>query len=319
MKRRILAACAVLTVAGTVAATDLNIDIRSGGLNVVDVAPGATVAYTITGTLSDSASLGLAMFAIDLSYSGGSLSQAATPATNPMKNFAPPLGMSNPAGYGGTLVNGVLRQLGGAQNTINNAVAPVPTGTVITNVAQPGSPVVLAQGVVVAPSLPGTYTLTSQNLFANVIRQGETGDPFWHVDACGQGTNGGLTIRVGALKPGRVVTHVHHPISLAIDAGTRNAGQRYMLLGSISGTAPGTLLENGVHVPLNSDAYFRFTDQHTNSALLAHSFGVLDEHGRASATFTPDDRFLNMTVNHAFVVLGPTKFVSEAESCQVVP
>jgi hypothetical protein len=319
MKRTILAACAAAAMASAASATNLNIDIRSGGLSLVDVSPGTSVAYTITGTLSDNTSLGLAMFSIDLTYTGGALSQAMAPNTNPMMNFAPPLGMSNPAGYGGTPVNGVLRQLGGAQNTINNAVAPVPTGTVITNVAQPGSPVVLAQGVVVAPDLAGTYTLTAQNLFANVIRQGETGTPFWHVDACAAGTNGALTIRVGALKPNQQIVHVHHPMSMGINAGPRNAGRRYLLLGSISGTAPGTTLENGLHVPLNADAYFRFTAQHAGSDILSHSFGVLDEHGRAQATFTPDDRFLNMTVNHAFVVLGPTKFVSEAESCQVVP
>jgi hypothetical protein len=320
MKRRILAAAlATFSAAGIAAATDLNINIRSGGLNVVDVPPRATVAYTITGTLSDSASLGLAMFSLDLTYSGGALAQAANPTSDPMQRFASPQGMTNPAGFGGTLSAGKLLQVGGAQNTINNTLAPKPNGMVLTNVAQPSSPAVLAQGTVVAPSAPGVYTLTANHLFANVIRTGETGTPFWHVDACGAGTNQGLTIRVGALHPGHVTVPVHHPLALNVDAGVENAGRRYMLLGSVSGTAPGTTIESGVHVPLNADEYLRFTEQNPNSAILAHSFGVLDEHGRASATFTPDARFVDKTVNHAFVVLGPTRLVIEAQACQVVP
>ena len=320
MNTRILAgAWAALAVAGSAAATDLNITIQSGAQNVIDVAPGASVAYTITGTLSDSASLGLAMFSLDLTYSGGALSQAANPTSDPMQRFASPQGMTNPAGFGGTLSAGKLLQVGGAQNTINNTLAPKPVGAVLTNVAQPSSPAALVQGVVVAPSVPGIYTLSASHLFANVIRAGETGTPFWHVDACGAGTNQNLTIRVGALHPGRVTVPVHHALSLDIDAGVENAGRRYMLLGSVSGTAPGTMLANGVRVPLNADAYLRFTQENPSSAILAHSFGVLDAHGRASATFTPDARFVGKTVNHAFVVLGPTKFVSETQACQVVP
>jgi hypothetical protein len=319
MKRRILAACAVLTVVGTAMATNLNVDIRSSGMSLVDVAPGATVTYTISGVLSDNTSLGLAMFTLDLSYSGGPMTQPSAPGTNPMKNFAVPFGVNNPAGYGGTLTAGQLRGVGGAQNTIRNTFAPIPTGTVITNVAQPGSPVVLLTGSVVAPAVPGIYTVTANGLMANVIRAGETGTPFWHVDACNPGTNSGLSIRVGALHPGRVVTTVHHALALQIDAGVKNAGMRYVMLGSMSGTEPGTLLDDGARVPLKSDAYFAFTQSQPNSAILAHSFGILDANGRATATFTPDGRFANTTVNHAFVVLGPSKFVSEPQSCQVLP
>ena len=37
-----------------------------------------------------------------------------------MSAFAPPDGLSNPAGYGGTLIGDAYVQVGGAQNTINN-------------------------------------------------------------------------------------------------------------------------------------------------------------------------------------------------------
>jgi hypothetical protein len=321
MKSWIYTACASLAVASAAAATDLNLDIRANGVHLIDVGPGQTVTYTVTGTLNDNASLGLAMFCFDLTYTGGNLTQAQTPTTDPMKRFAVPEGVNNPAGYGGTLVLGQLQQVGGAQNTINNTFAPIPNGTVLTNVAQPSSPAVLAQGTIKAPDFPGTYTLTAGHLFANVIRQGETGTPFWHVDPCGAGTNQQLLVRVGAIHPDPVRSplFVHHSQTLRLNAGARNAGRRYILLGSISGTSPGTVFENGATLPLNSDAYFSFTRSQPNSPILSNSFGVLDENGRATAIFTPDARFANKTVSHAFLVLGPSKFVSEAETCVVFP
>jgi hypothetical protein len=319
MKSRILAAMGgALIAVGSASATDLNLNIQSGTANFIDVGPGARVSYTITGTLSDSASLGLAMFSLDLTFTGGALTHAANPTSDPMVRFSSPQGMTNPAGFGGTPIAGKLVQVGGAQNTINNTLAPKPNGTVLTNVAQPSSPAVLVTGLVTAPNIPGIYTLSASNLFANVIRQGETGAPFWHVDACGAGSNQNLTIRVGALHPSRHSVSVHHSLAIDLDAGVSNAGRRYILIGSISGTTPGTALASGVHVPLNADAYLRFTQDNPNSPILAHSSGVLDEHGRATATFTPDDRFIGVTVNHAFVVMGQTPYVSEAEACQVV-
>jgi CxxC motif-containing protein (DUF1111 family) len=209
VKNLCVSTCAWLVLASAAGATDLNLSIRSGGANVIDVAPGAIVSYAVIGTLSDDASLGLAMFSFDLAYSGGALDQAQTPTSDPMKRFASPEGFSNPAGFGGTPHGGMLLQVGGAQNTIDNTLAPTPIGIVRTNVAQPGAPVVLVQGTVVAPSAPGFYTVSASHLFANVIRAGETGVPFSRVDACGEGTNDALTIRVGVLKPGDVTGHVH--------------------------------------------------------------------------------------------------------------
>ena len=48
---------------------------------------------------------------------------------------------------------------------------------VITGVGLPGSPARLITGSLTAPYALGTYTLTPSNLFANVIRLGQTGVP----------------------------------------------------------------------------------------------------------------------------------------------
>ena len=147
--------------------------------------------------MSDNANEGLALFAFDLEWSGGPLAPAATPVTHPMLDFARPLGLENPAGFGGTPSGGRLLQVGGAQNTINNTFAPFPGGGVVTGVAWPGQPVVLATGKLTAPVTPGTYSLVASNLVANVIRQGETGDPFWRVVKAAPGTFTSLVVQVG--------------------------------------------------------------------------------------------------------------------------
>jgi CxxC motif-containing protein (DUF1111 family) len=205
MKVEILPAFAVLGLVSVAHATDLNLDIQAGGSNTISVGPGQVVSYTVSGVLSDGASQGLAMFSFDLEFSGGALPPAQTPTTDPIARFVTPMGFSNPSGFGGTPLDGVLRQVGGAQNTIQNTLATIPIGAVLTNVAQPNAPVVLARGVLSAPNVPGNYTLSASGLFANVIRQGETGTPFWRVDPCGAGSQHSLTLHVAALKPQHVM------------------------------------------------------------------------------------------------------------------
>lgn len=183
-------------------AANLNLRLQSGGISFVTVAPGAVVPWTLVGELSDNANEGLALFSVDLSWSGGVLSPAAAPASSPMLNFARPAGVNNPAGFGGTPSAGKLVQVGGAQNTIASSFAPYPIGTVITGVAWPGQPVGLATGQLTAPSQPGTYSLSASNLVANVIRQGETGTPFWHVDKAGPGNMTFLIVQVTSEAPG---------------------------------------------------------------------------------------------------------------------
>ena len=136
------------------------------------------------------------MFTFDLSFDGGDLAQANNPASGMMLNFASPLGLNNPAGFGGTPVDGDLLQVGGAQNTINNAFAPQPSGMVMTGVALPGAPEVLLTGALVAPTAPGVYTLAVSDVMANVLDANTTGFPFWEVDAAEGGILTQLTLTV---------------------------------------------------------------------------------------------------------------------------
>jgi hypothetical protein len=188
-----------LTCTATVA-SDLNLSVLSGGSSVVEVGPGDAVSYEVIGVLSDDANEGLAGAVFDLAFSGGDLMPADTPVEpSPMAAFVIPDGITNPAGYGGTLIDGDLVQVCGAQNTINNNVenAPFPIGEVITGVASPSSPEVLVTGSLTAPMEVGTYTLSASGIVVTVIREGETGDgEFWATEMAGEGAITQLTITV---------------------------------------------------------------------------------------------------------------------------
>ena len=196
-------AAVIFGAAASAFATSLNVRVQSGGSSAVTVPPGATVNWAVVGELSDNLNAGLALFSVDLAWTGGPLSPAANPTAGPMVNFNRPAGLTNPAGFGGTVVGGQLRQVGGAQNTIKNTFAPYPMGIVVTGVAAAGAPVTLAAGQLTAPVAPGTYTLSPSGLVANVIRQGETGTPFWHVDRANAGSVQSLVVQVSPPVTGR--------------------------------------------------------------------------------------------------------------------
>ena len=113
--------------------------------------------------------------------------------------------------------------------------------------------------------------------------------------------------------------------TLFLDAGEEHAGKLFRVLGSVSGTSPGTPLLNAV-LPLNQDFYFDFTLAHPNTLPLEHSIGFLDApSGTDTAGFRvlpnspPSYAFL--TLHHAFFVLegGAVDLVSNPAGLQLLP
>ena len=322
MKSMWFTSAAMALCIGAAQASDLNVSVRTtSGQSLIRIAPGGAVPYVIQGELSNASSGGLAMFALDLSFTGGALAQAATPTVMPMLSFTAPMGFVNPAGYGGTLSNGHLLQIGGAQNTIHNTIAPTPNGAVTQNVAQPGAPVILAAGVLNAPYHVGDFTLDASNVLANVLLPGQTGVPFWKVEQAGPGALSSLTVRVQSIRAMSSLplsASAQDSVGFSISAGPANAGRTYIMLGSLAGTSPGLSLPGGMTLPLTEDRYTQYTQHVPNSPVLSNSMGVLDAAGHATVTFHPIQRFEGHTVWHAFYLVGPTDFVSEAVSVQVV-
>ncbi len=94
---------------------------------------------------------------------------------------------------------------------------------------------------------------------------------------------------------------------LSLDAGIAQRGRIYFLLGSLSGIRPGIRLGPGT-LPLNPDAYWRFTLAFPNSLMLQGSVGLLGPRGHAEARIAALSvlpRFLvGRRLDHAFLVLG---------------
>jgi hypothetical protein len=311
-------------LASPAAATDLNLSVEAGGGNAITVGPGDSVSWSVVGELGDSANEGLAFFVLDVQFDGGGLSAADSPSSSPMTSFDSPDGLTNPAGFGGTLDGGDLIQVGGAQNTINNSFAAVPVGAVTTGVAQPGFAEALVSGTLTAPIDPGTYTLSVTNVMANVIRQGEIGVPFWAVDAADIGAVTNLTVEVSAFSVDVPTASIGGLGSqtMFLDAGDANAGRTYYILGTFSGTDPGITLANGTNIPLNYDEYFQLLVDLPN-AIIAPQTGTLDFEGKATAVFTlppGTPAILNgITFQHAYLLLSPKNFASNVVDVTLVP
>ena len=94
--------------------------------------------------------------------------------------------------------------------------------------------------------------------------------------------------------------------NLALDAGLQHAGLPYVLLGGLTGTAPGFPVDQ-VFLALNVDSYTLLTLMAPNTPPLAGSAGSLDPQGTAAASFTLPvglpPSLLGTVLHHAYVVL----------------
>jgi len=213
MARAAVAVLVILIGGGNVAlATDLTMTVQARGFesSIITVGPGCGVDYRVTAELEDGENQGLAAIAFDLEYSGGALAPGDAPTELPMAAFAPPSGLSNPGGFGGTLEGGRLLQVGGGQNVVMHGqwscdadddcpgastcdtglctpISGLPVGEVVPDIGYPGAPVTVVTASVIAPSAPGVYELVVVNPTASVHEKGATGRRYWPTEAAGIG------------------------------------------------------------------------------------------------------------------------------------
>jgi hypothetical protein len=316
---------ALVATGSTALATDLNVVVHSGGQSQLTAKPGAVVPYAVTLELGDASTDGLAGFTFDLAFDGGALGAAVAPASGPTMSFRSPQGFSNPNGFAGTLINGELIQVGGAQNTLLNAFAPQPIGAVTIGVAQPGSSVLVISGTVQVPTEAGTFTLSARDVLANGIVAGQTPSSFYKVEELTAAVTD-LVITVPATLA-RDVANISLSSggvqNLTLDAGSKYAGAVFWVLGSASGTLPGFQARN-VLIPLNPDSYTNYTLTNINVGPLLPSLGVLDGQGKATASLAlpagASPGLVGLTAHHAYVLLTPNlEFASNSASVTLIP
>ncbi|MSR75606.1 MAG: hypothetical protein EXS14_09095 [Planctomycetes bacterium] len=302
--------------------TALNISVSSGSSSVVQTTPG-TLNYSVTAELSNTSNEGLAALVFDLVWSAGPIAQATPGASTTSLRI--PLGVNNPAGFGGTVSGNRLKQVGGAQNTINNTIGAYPNGAVVTMIAQTGAPLVVVTGSVNVPAAAGNYTLAIENVWCNVIRQGDLGVPFWNVDPAALGSITNLAVNCSLLSSATssISIAAGGAQNMTLTAGSSFGNTAYFVGGSTSGTSPGTVVSPSLVIPLNLDWYTDFTISYANSGILSNNLGTLSAAGSANITFSLPGNTLpaalaGLVISHAATGLPPN-FVSNAVNCVLTP
>ena len=112
-------------------------------------------------------------------------------------------------------------------------------------------------------------------------------------------------------------------VNFAINAGAANGNRAYVILGSITGTAPGTPLPGGeATLPLNWDLFTNVVIDFINSAMFSGFMGTLSPGGSAAPVFNtlgPIPGIQDITLSFACGLNGPWDFASNPISVEITP
>ena len=97
-----------------------------------------------------------------------------------------------------------------------------------------------------------------------------------------------------------------------LNAGLVHSGDLYLVLGSLSGTVPGTLVGPGKMLALNNDAYLMFTLLHPNTPPLANTLGTIPPLGIGTAALALPPglpvSLVGLTASHAYLIIETSPF-----------
>ncbi len=97
-------------------------------------------------------------------------------------------------------------------------------------------------------------------------------------------------------------------INFSLNGGAPNANRDYLLVGSLSGTEPGTLLPGGLAtIPLNRDWFTNYILARLNTAVFTDFDGTFDGAGNAAAQLNapPIPTWIGTTMHYAWAVKNP--------------
>jgi photosystem II stability/assembly factor-like uncharacterized protein len=112
-------------------------------------------------------------------------------------------------------------------------------------------------------------------------------------------------------------------VDLYLDAGAANGNRHYFILGSFSGTEPGTSLPGGATLPLNYDILTDLTLIYTNTFTFSDFNRTLDADGLATAQFNVpgpvSQSSVGTTIHFAYFLYYPMDYVSNPMGVEIVP
>jgi len=112
-------------------------------------------------------------------------------------------------------------------------------------------------------------------------------------------------------------------VNFTLDADTANGNRNYLLLGSVTGTSPGTLLPGGlVTIPLNRDWFTDYILARLNTAVFSNFWGTLDAAGEATASLNAPPLqpvWIGKILHFAYALNNPWDYASSAVAIEVVP
>jgi len=111
-------------------------------------------------------------------------------------------------------------------------------------------------------------------------------------------------------------------VDFELKAGGKYPGRKYFLLGSISGTSPGTTFASGVVLPLNYDIFMELVLLLANTPVMDNFHSALDGFGKSKAQLnllSPiSPSFIGTTMYYAYVLYSPVDFASNPVSVTFV-
>ena len=126
----------------------------------------------------------------------------------------------------------------------------------------------------------------------------------------------GLSVDLPRLPAGRRAV-----VDLRLAGGSALANRPYAVLGSLSGTTPGTPI-GAVTLPLNADGFFGIIVNALGTAALPGFLGTLNADGNAYATFDTNidipPALVGLELDFAYITLDPYDAVSEPVRAVVV-
>jgi hypothetical protein len=112
-------------------------------------------------------------------------------------------------------------------------------------------------------------------------------------------------------------------VDYSLNAGAAHGNRTYLILGSLSGTYPGTTLPGGAHLPLNWDTFTNLVLDALGTSIFPNFYGNLDASGEAEAFMNVlgpvDPALVGLKMYFAYALNNPWDFASNPVAIEILP